>query len=548
MKRWFWLFWLLIPCLTHAQNVRFDVDCSQGGKLLYSPQVISPTPNHPVNVVGSFPSCSITVYLTGSSPYTKATLYDANGIGMSNPFTADTTGHGYFYADGTKHYDWAISGTGITSPFGLSDQIKFPLGLGNGGPVIDATTMPGADPSIQVSNAMTAVLAAGGGEVHAEGFNCPYPGCAWSQTVTVGDVSHPVVLFLPPSGWFNRGSGVTAFLYHSSATIIGYQTLFYGNDSVAAIGPAYEVSGRLQNVKIYGLQLFNAAFTGIGLQVGSTALGVDVAYSIFEDILAEDMDIGFSLQAPNVCTCYNKFYNNSALYNATYDVQSLAGTNKNEWYSLTAQHTPTGIYDHGTANSYYSSDLENLPTHAWEFSGNDITMRDNYEEAAAAGIFDSGAANDNVKDSRGSVAPTDSSGNGTNFWSDVANWGKSSQINFHAVVNSTNIVASTTPAAWTLFKVGYSLFQTASGSGGTCATSATVTVTLAWTDPSGTAQTKVESALNLPPVLAAGATQQDEIRVPVQTASALSYSIAWADGNCTTQPRASIYLYAQPVN
>lgn len=128
--------------------------------------------------------------------------------------------------------------------------------------------------------------------------------------------------------------------------------------------------------------------------------------------------------------------------------------------------------------------------------------------------------------------------------------GQGSNLAFFAAVSSTNLVA-TTVASVQRYRIGYYLFQKASGSGGTCASNATATVTLAWTDPggaSGQAQTKAFSAMNVTPTLAAGAYQSADTIVVSKASSALTYSIAWANGNCSVQPTASIYLYGEALN
>ena len=65
----------------------------------------------------SYPSCTITVYNTGT--LTKTTIYSDNlGTGLSNPFTATSTGFWQFYAANTI-VDVALSGGGIGVPFTL---------------------------------------------------------------------------------------------------------------------------------------------------------------------------------------------------------------------------------------------------------------------------------------------------------------------------------------------------------------------------------------------------------------------------------------------
>ena len=74
-------------------------------------------------VQGSFPLCTVTVYLQGTM--TLASIFSNNtGTARSNPFTADANGNWFFYAANGR-YDVAFSGTGIAAPFTLSDFLLF---------------------------------------------------------------------------------------------------------------------------------------------------------------------------------------------------------------------------------------------------------------------------------------------------------------------------------------------------------------------------------------------------------------------------------------
>lgn len=78
-------------------------------------QVVSGGVGSTNKVVGSFPSATVTVYLTGT--VTLATLYSDDALTpKSNPFTATSEGYYEFYVvAGT--YDLRFSGTGISTPF-----------------------------------------------------------------------------------------------------------------------------------------------------------------------------------------------------------------------------------------------------------------------------------------------------------------------------------------------------------------------------------------------------------------------------------------------
>jgi len=221
MKKLLFLF-LLFPILCFSQNLRFDGDCSQGGKLLANPNYLSPTTNQPKSVIGSFPSCVVTVYISASNPYTKASLYDINGNIIGNPITADSTGHFYFYASTSNHYDWTVTGTGITSPFGLGDQSKGTGGssnsLGNGTTVLDASIYSG-DFCTKLNSAYAA-LPSTGGEIDMRGLSGAQ---ACSVNVSVSSASKPVKIDWPSGLTLTMSSGVGI-------------TLGYGISSVGTLG------------------------------------------------------------------------------------------------------------------------------------------------------------------------------------------------------------------------------------------------------------------------------------------------------------------------
>ena len=98
------------------------------------------------------------------------------------------------------------------------------------------------------------------------------------------------------------------------------------------------------------------------------------------------------------------------------------------------------------------------------------------------------------------------------------------------------------------YTVHYSMWQAASGSGGTCSTDATAAVAVTWNDPSGTAQTQTFSAMNVPPNLAAGAVQSNKFSLTASSAAAIAYAVTWLGGNCATQPTAQIHIWADADN
>src|SRR6266704_1379469 len=72
--------------------------CTDGaGVVTVSGTTATITPGTANKVQASYPSCLVTVYLTGTT--TLASLYsDNSGTVKSNPFTAANTGQWFFYA------------------------------------------------------------------------------------------------------------------------------------------------------------------------------------------------------------------------------------------------------------------------------------------------------------------------------------------------------------------------------------------------------------------------------------------------------------------
>jgi len=97
--------------------------CEQGNQTVTTNSVASTT-----KVQRSYPSCTVTVYLTGT--VTLATIYsDNSSTPLANPSTAASTGRWYFYAANGR-YDVRLSAGGIATPFTLGDYNLFDTSLG----------------------------------------------------------------------------------------------------------------------------------------------------------------------------------------------------------------------------------------------------------------------------------------------------------------------------------------------------------------------------------------------------------------------------------
>jgi hypothetical protein len=78
------------------------------------------TQSSPPAVQASYPSCTVTVYVTGTE--TLATIYEDSGgtVPLSNPFTAAANGYWDFYAVSGR-YDAVESNGGLSTPFTFGD-------------------------------------------------------------------------------------------------------------------------------------------------------------------------------------------------------------------------------------------------------------------------------------------------------------------------------------------------------------------------------------------------------------------------------------------
>jgi hypothetical protein len=161
--------------------------------------------------MATYPGCLVTVYITGSSPYTTATLYRDNlGNGLSNPFPASsTTGAWTFFAPNGR-YDIRMSGGGIPTPFTLGDNMVFDPG--NTAPGPDASTYPGADLGAQVIAAAAGCPAAGC-TVHAEGITT---NLAINSALTLASPGGGPVKVVLPIGTITRACGASIIVVSGS--------------------------------------------------------------------------------------------------------------------------------------------------------------------------------------------------------------------------------------------------------------------------------------------------------------------------------------------
>ncbi len=106
---------------------RLNGFCEQGAITVNTLTAVSTTA-----VQGSYPSCTVTVYLTGT--LTLATLFsDNSSTPLANPFTADSSGRWGFFADDGS-YDVRFAGGGLPAPY-----VRTGAGLFDGSPSAQGT-------------------------------------------------------------------------------------------------------------------------------------------------------------------------------------------------------------------------------------------------------------------------------------------------------------------------------------------------------------------------------------------------------------------------
>lgn len=104
----------IILAASAAANQQARGFCEQGAKVVVTSGINSTT-----KVQASYPSCTVTVYLTGT--LTLATIYsDNSNTPKANPFTANSSGYWFWYAANSR-YDVTLSGGGLASPWTISD-------------------------------------------------------------------------------------------------------------------------------------------------------------------------------------------------------------------------------------------------------------------------------------------------------------------------------------------------------------------------------------------------------------------------------------------
>ena len=135
-------------------------------------------------VMGSFPLCTVTVFLHNSS--TKPSLFsNESGTVLANPFTANSDGSFIFYIDSAiaGSFDIVLSGT-VSPSFTLTDIVIGGSGGGGGGSG-NATSIQGTSVSISSLTSGNLLEYNGSNWANFAPIWCPLAGCTMAGSITL---------------------------------------------------------------------------------------------------------------------------------------------------------------------------------------------------------------------------------------------------------------------------------------------------------------------------------------------------------------------------
>jgi hypothetical protein len=324
-----------------------------------------------------------------------------------------------FPATGIPIATVATSGGAITA---VTDRrVLLMVGAGGSGTPQLPTTVKyaesysGSDFYAKANACLAAVAAAGGGTCDARGLSGAQ---TLSDDLAVGDGTHRIELLLPGTT-ITRATG-KQFVYDSYASIIGMGkdweagaggTVITGDDTVAAVRPAYNASG-VVNAYLANFSTYSTSTVAgsVGLQIGGeTPVGsgnwTDVRSSIFSNITTRQSNIGVLMDGHNGCTCYNHLYDVDG-GGATYGAKIInsgswpSGVNQNIWDGGNMGGGPApgqvGLYDKGDANQYNHLDFENDVTASFILAGSNAVVDHPYEEGSGLPVFDTTATGNSI--------------------------------------------------------------------------------------------------------------------------------------------------------
>ena len=268
----------LMVLATASAGQRIQGWCEKGGQAV---NVVGYLSSAATPVQRSYPSCTVTVYVTGSGG-TLASIYSDSSGGTlhSNPFTADSTGHWYFYLSPSgQHVDVQISGTGLT-PFTLLADVGSYTTVYNVkdyGAKGDATT----DDTTAINAAITYVAANGCGTVF-------FPPGVYMVSTTASTVAISLASCVDLQGESTDSSIIrlkNATLNHDlilgsaiNNVTISNLTIDQNNAPTVTAGYAPVACASCTYFTLKDSAIINMDFHGLGLSAGSNN---DINHNVF---------------------------------------------------------------------------------------------------------------------------------------------------------------------------------------------------------------------------------------------------------------------------
>jgi hypothetical protein len=276
-KLWLTLALLFLPAAAFAQTGTIQGYCDQGGVSA----AVSGLPSTN-KLQGNIPSCTITVYFTGTTTLVPTIFKDASGTPLSNPFTADALGSllpGHFLF-------WTATGVGydVTGKNGIAPNVYpqtvplltdvFPGAAGGGG---TSTCGPLAGDSTSTNcgngNFTGTPVTEGQTTTQAYGYLNSDSSPFASQGVAVGtnNLSH------------NVGTSISSSL--AAGVGIGLSNVNYFNTGVAIVGIGQDNANGISPSGSNGVADIVAVGDGNASKIGSTvddvvAIGAGTANTI----------------------------------------------------------------------------------------------------------------------------------------------------------------------------------------------------------------------------------------------------------------------------
>lgn len=284
----------------------------------------------------SFPGSTITVYLTGT--LTLASIYsDDNAIPtpLGNPFTVSATGaFGFFVGNGS--YDLVFSGTGIATPFTLSD---IQAGVGSSG--VPSYAFASLPPSKNQNAGNLARVSDTQGGLWMDS------GIQWVKTLPFVNVKDAP---------FNaKGDGVT-----DDAAAINAAAVAAGSNSRVIFPAATYLIGSTLTLKNDGQvwdmngAIIQPNFTGVAIRVGEDGSNHSNIMMIGGRIARASISWTPSNTALQVSRVYNSKFIGQSIYGFEKGIQittpSSAETDQNEFNFESIYNCKYGIYIYPTTS------------------------------------------------------------------------------------------------------------------------------------------------------------------------------------------------------